>query len=387
MPLYVKNIIVSDPFPASAFLTTDVMQPADLIRALNSQSDNNIFVQQLLVLLAYGLLAKAADLFIGRVLRRLARLSEITFDDQLIDFAHGPICWTIVLLGVLHCLLLAPLHPPWETVLPAATKSAILLAWLIAVLRAFEWLVDLNLAKVLTRGKIGTDLFLLFKNVLRVMTVLAGLLWLLAIWKVDLTPLFASAGIAGIAVALAAKDTLANFFGGVSIFADNTFKVGDYIILDNTERGEVVEIGIRSTRIKTRDDVLITIPNSILANSKIVNESAPVPSFRIRIPVGVAYGSDPDLVERVLLEVAASNANVVPEPPPRVRMRAFADSAINFELLLWVQDPSVKGFATHNLLKAIYHAFAAHRITIPFPQRDLHIIPPAATPETPPTAS
>ena len=84
---------------------------------------------------------------------------------------------------------------------------------------------------------------------------------------------------------------MANFFGGISLFADQAYKVGDYIILDRGERGEVMDMGLRSTRIKTRDDVMITIPNAILANSKIINESAPVPRFRIRVPFGVAYGT------------------------------------------------------------------------------------------------
>ncbi len=352
---------------------------ADMINQFQFLNDN-LIVKQLTLIVVYSLIAKAADLFIDRVLRRLAGYTDISLDDRMIDFAHTPFCWTIFILGLQHSLLLRPLQPPWQTVLPAGLKSLILLIWFIAFLQAFNWLADSFHSKLLSRGKIGKDLFLLLKNILRVVTVAAGLLWLLAIWQVDLTPLFASAGIAGIAVALAAKDTLANFFGGISIFADNTFKVGDYIILDNTDRGEVVEIGIRSTRIKTRDDVLITIPNSILANSKIVNESAPVPSFRIRIPVGVAYGSDADKVERILMTIAAKNKNVAKEPQPRVRMRAFADSSINFELLLWVDDPRVKGLETHHLLKSIYLAFAENNITIPFPQRDLHIIP-AANPE------
>ena len=140
--------------------------------------------------------------------------------------------------------------------------------------------------------------------------LIAGLFWVLAIWQINLTPLFASAGIAGIAVALAAKDTLANFFGGISLFMDNAYKVGEYIILESGERGEVVVIGIRSTRIKTRDDVIITIPNSIMANSKIINESAPIPRFRIRVPVGVAYCSNLEKVEEILLAVMNANENI-----------------------------------------------------------------------------
>ena len=336
-----------------------------------------ILPRQLLIVLIYGLLARVADLFIDRVLKKLTARTSITYDDDLIELAHRPICWTLFLLGLQHALVLQTLPPPWQTILPAAIQSAMLLLWFTALFRFIHRVIEKNSQRVMERGKIGADLFLLLKNVLRVVAVVAGLLWLLAIWNVNLTPLFASAGIAGIAVALAAKDTLANFFGGVSIFADKAFKVGDYIILDSGERGEVVEIGIRSTRIKTRDDVLITIPNSLIANAKIINESAPVPRFRIRVPLGVAYGSNLDQVEQVLLEVARANPNVSTEPEPRVRYRAFGDSSVNLELLCWVDNPALKGLEIHNILKAIYRALAENRITIPFPQRDVHFIPPA----------
>ena len=154
---------------------------------------------------------------------------------------------------------------------------------------------------------------------------------------------------------------------------DNTYKVGEYIILESGERGEVVEIGIRSTRIKTRDDVIVTIPNSIMANSKIINESAPVPNFRVRIPVGVAYGSHIDEVEQELLAVAHGTENVLKEPEPRVRFREFGDSSLNFELLCWVKEPALRGRTVHKLNKAIYQTFEAKGIQIPFPQRDVHI--------------
>ena len=112
---------------------------------------------------------------------------------------------------------------------------------------------------------------------------------------------------------MAAKDTKANVFRGISLFADRAYKVSDFFIIDNDER----------------DEVMISVPNSILANSIIINESA---------------------------------------PEPRVRLRAFADSSINFQLLVWVNDPSEKGLQPQNLLKAIYKAFEREGITIPFPQ-------------------
>ena len=332
-------------------------------------------VQRLMVIVIYGLLAKAADIFVNRILKRLAAAYTTSeLDDKAIDILHRPIVFSIFFFGVLHALALPPpLAPHWERFLPDAVKSIVLVVWTIGVLRLFVLLGEHYLKNVLDGGKIGADLFLLLKNVVRVIIIISALLWLLSIWNVNLAPLFASAGIAGIAVALAAKDSLANFFGGISIFADKTFKLGDYIIIDNDQRGEVVEIGVRSTRIKTRDDVLITIPNSILANSKIINESAPIPRFRIRVPLGVAYGSDLDRVEAVLLAVADSNPSVVKDPEARVRLRSFGSSSVDFELLCWVEDPRFKGLEIHNLLKSIYKSFETNSITIPFPQQDVHI--------------
>lgn len=333
----------------------------------------NVWFRGLIILLAYSLAAKIADFFIDRILRRIVSKTRMTFDDQLIAFVHAPFCWSVFWVGVLHSLIVLPLLPPWAIVLPGAAKTVILLIWSVALLRFFNQIVDKQGQNILERGKIGTDLFLLLKNLARVLLVVAAFFWFLAIWNIDMTPLFASAGIAGIAVALAAKDTLANFFGGLSIFMDKTFKVGDYIVLDTQERGEVVEIGIRSTRIKTRDDILITIPNAILANSKIINESAPLPRFRIRIPVGVAYGSDLDFVENVLLEIASANPRVSRDPEPRVRLRRLAESSVDFELLCWVDDPGLKGLETHNLLRDVHQMFMKKGITIPFPQRDVNL--------------
>ncbi|VAW35072.1 Potassium efflux system KefA protein / Small-conductance mechanosensitive channel, partial [hydrothermal vent metagenome] len=149
-----------------------------------------------------------------------------------------------------------------------------------------------------------------------------------------------------------------------------------YIVLDSGERGEVMEVGMRSTRIKTRDDILITIPNSILANTKVINESAPIPRFRIKIPVGVAYGSSPEVVGELLLGVAAGSSLVSKAPgvESRVRFRSMGPSSLDFELLCWVDDPRDKGKASHELLTAIYQALTEAGISIPFPQMDVHVI-------------
>jgi len=337
--------------------------------------DYNNYAQRLLIVLYYAVLAKIADLFLDRLLKKLAARTRITADDKIIDFLHRPVCYSILLFGFLHALHVPPpFTAPLDMVLDNLVKTMLLLLWWCTFIKEINLMNETNMAGFMEKRRIDKDLFLLIKNISRVLILFAGLSWTLIIWNVDLTPLFASAGIAGIAIALAAKDTMANFFGGISLYADRAYKVGDYIILDNGQRGEVVEMGIRSTKIKTRDDVMISIPNSILANSMIVNESAPEPRFRIRIDVGVAYGSDLRRVEKTLLKIAEENETLTRKPESRVRVRSFGDSSVNFQLLVWVRDPSEKGRQTHNLLKAIYNAFEKEGITIPFPQRDVHLV-------------
>jgi len=326
--------------------------------------------QRFFMIVVYAALAKVADLFIDHLLIRIANRTHFEADEHFIELVHRPICLSIFLIGLSHACLIEPVAPsPWDTILPNIVKTLILMVWWVSLIRKITAMNETNMGWVLE--KIDKTHFYMIKNISRIVILFTGILWGLAIWKVNLTPLFASAGIIGIAIALAAKDTLANFFGGIALFVDAAYKVGDYIILDSGERGEVVEVGIRSTKIKTRDDILITIPNSIMSTTKIINQSAPEPRYRIRINVGVSYDSNLRQVEKTLLNVAAENHALAKRPEARVRVRNFGDSAVQFQLLVWVQDPRHRGRETHNLLKMIHIAFQEQNIEIPFPRRDI----------------
>jgi MscS family membrane protein len=332
---------------------------------------DHIWIKFFLLLTLYAIAAVVIDFFITRILKRLTRLTSTTIDNVLIKHLHTPVYWTVLLVGLIHCFSLLELSETLSATISRSGRSLILIIWLVTVTRIINFIAKHT--KDIWQGKIGRDLGALIHKLIFLVMLFVGVYWLLDIWNVNLTPLFASAGIAGIAVAMAAKDTLANFFGGMSLFMDRVFKVGDYIIVDNQERGEVVEIGIRSSRVLTRDDVLVTIPNSILANSKIINESAPTPNYRIKVPVGVAYGSDLDRVEEVLLRIATESDGISKDPAPRVRVRTLADSSVNFELLVWVDDPRDRGLQTHLFLKKIHQTLLEENITIPFPQMDVHL--------------
>jgi len=214
----------------------------------------------------------------------------------------------------------------------------------------------------------------LFDNLTKVLLVAVAAYTVLVIWGGDPRGLLTAGGIVGIAVGFAAKDTLANLFAGAFIFADSPYEIGDFITLDTGERGMVTRIGIRSTRLLTRDDVEITIPNALMGNAKITNESGgPHVKYRIRAQVGVAYGSDVDRVREILMEIAAADPLVCAEPEPRVRFRGFGASALDLELLAWIDEPVLRGRVLDGLYTTIYKRFAQEEIEIPFAKRDVYV--------------
>jgi small-conductance mechanosensitive channel len=124
----------------------------------------------------------------------------------------------------------------------------------------------------------------------------------------------------------------------------------------------------------------VTVPNASLNNGAVVNESVPRRHRRLKIPVSVAYGTDLDEVEGILLDVAESTDLVRDRPNPRVRLREFGDSGLRVELLCWIDDPRLRGRATDTLLREIYGAFRAADVEIPYPQRDLRVRENVASP-------
>ncbi len=343
----------------------------DLVSSL--QISASPYVNALIALAVFMVIAKTADLFIDKLLRRFSKFTKTDVDDKIIDLIHKPVFYTIICAGIV--IATEDLMPPSRLAFYTTgfLYSLIAVIWCVTTIRIGNTVIEHAVMKGPDTTGMSKDIVPLVENVAKIIIIVATIMVVLSLWQINITPIIASAGIAGAAVAFAAKDTIANFFGGISLFIDKPFKIGDYIVLDAGERGEVVNIGARSTRIKTRDDILIAVPNSIIANTKIINESAPIPNFRVRVPVTVAYGSDIDHVQEVLLNIARSNDNIISEPAPRVRFRQFGDSSLNFELLCWAKEPALRGITIHELNCVIYKKFNEFGIKIPFPQRDVHI--------------
>ncbi len=305
-------------------------------------------------------------------LERLAARTEATIDNTALRILRPPLFTTVFYVGLIVAVQVAEL-PFGSRILINLLGSVIIVSWMLATLKLTSAILD-----ALTNNPkftlVETRTIPLFDLVSKLLILLVASYALLMIWGINPVGWLASAGIVGIAVGFAAKDTLANLFSGLFILADSPYKLGDYINLDSGERGMVTGIGMRSTRLLTRSDVEITVPNAVIANAKITNESGgPYEKMRIRIPVGAAYGADVDQVCSVLARVGQEHAETCGDPAPRVRMRAFGASSLDFELLCWIEKPEHRGRITHELLLAIYKAFAAEDLEIPFSKQDLYI--------------
>ena len=330
----------------------------------------------LIVAAASVAFAKLIELLLCGVLLRLARRTRTEFDEKLIEALHRPIFVSILLIGVRTAVLI--LGPP-EVVMSwtdSIVQTVAIFVWTVAGLRVVSLVSGSMGGAVRLIEWIDERTLPLFDNLARLILLGAAAYFLLLAWNLNISAWLASAGIAGLALGLAAQDTLSNIFGGLSIIADAPYKVGDWVNLDGGERGRVTKIGLRSTRMMTRDDVEITVPNAAIASGKIINESGgPSKKSRVSVLVGVAYGSDVDHVRGVLLRAAQGVELVADDPEPRIRFMEMADSALVFRVLCWIEFPELRGECVDGLNTAIYKALKVEGITIPFPQRDVHLHP------------
>ncbi|WP_019557481.1 mechanosensitive ion channel family protein [Thiomicrorhabdus arctica] len=285
-----------------------------------------------------------------------------------------PISATIILIGVNTVLGSWDLPNTLEHSLPGLVTTINIIVWGQFLYRASQYSLK-NLSQQYIEGSlIRPQTLPLLDNVSAVLIILVILYLLFITWNIDMTAWLASAGIIGIAIGFAAKDSIANLLSGVFILADSPYKINDYIVIDSGERGKVTHIGLRSTRILTRDDLEINIPNAIIANGKIVNESSGRHiKSRTRIAVSVAYGSDIDQVKALLMDEAVKESQICDDPEPRVRFRSFGASGLELELLVWIDDPEIRGRVRDSLNSSIYKRFAIEGVEIPYSKHDLYI--------------
>ena len=203
---------------------------------------------------------------------------------------------------------------------------------------------------------------------------LVGLGVIIAVQSIglNLTSLAVVFGLLSVGIGFGLQNVASNFVSGLIILFERPIKIGDRITIGDVW-GDVLNISLRATLIRTTDNIAIIVPNSEFISSQVINWSHGDPKVRIHIPVGVAYGSDVPLVTKSLLEVAKNHPEVMDDPAPRVWFTEFGDSSLNFELLAWTVDPKRRPDIISDLNKGIDEIFRKNNVVIPFPQRDLHV--------------
>ena len=332
------------------------------------------WIQSLVIIIAAFLIAWIFNRFVITLLKKMTAKTKIEFDNRLIDLLHGPIYISFILLGFALATRIFGVSEAFELIVFSVLETIAYIIWFTLLLRITR-LILRNVAKDDNHiGILHLQTLPLFENMANIAIIVLAVYIIFSAWHVDMTAWLASAGIVGIAIGFAAKDTLANLFSGVFILADAPYKIGDFVVLDSGERGEVTHIGIRSTRLLTRDDVEVTIPNSVMGNTKISNESGgPAEKYRIRISVGVAYGSDIDKVREILMDIATNDEAVCEDPEPRVRFRTFGASSLDFQLMCWIEQPVLRGRVIDALNCQVYKRFIEEKIEIPYSKHDLYI--------------
>ena len=326
------------------------------------------------ILIAAVLVAFIARFAFRHLVYRLAKSTDTDVDDRIADILKGPLFWSFVFGGFWLAEIPLDLHEKVGQAIKGAMLTLIIVMWSVALLRSSKVVLEALSRNVDRFRWIQPKTVPLLDMVAKFLVVGALIYFICVAWDVPLTSWLASAGIVGIAVGFAAKDTLANLFSGVFILADAPYKVGDFVVLDGGLRGQVQEIGIRSTRILTRDDVEVTVPNAVIGNGRIVNETGgPHDKMRVRVKVSTAYGSDVDQVRDVLLSCTVEAPCLVSDPAPRVRFRSFGDSGLDFELLAWIEEPLYRGRVLDELNRRVYKAFIAAGIEIPYPKQDVYV--------------
>lgn len=311
-------------------------------------------------------------------LRHIFTKTESKLDDIALMTTRNALIVALLACAAYFIALYADLTPILELQVRRISHSILVIALAVC----FFELLSIFIFKLQHKAHVRHNSHLIsafpfFRNILRIIIGVIAFIMILDIYSVNITPFVASAGVLGVAVALASKDFIANLFGGISVFFDRPYLVGDYVIIQEKYRGEVMEIGMRSTKIKTRDNVLLSVPNSVMVTNAIINETGYDPELRIRIPLLVRYDSDLEYVEHTLLDIASGHSEIITNPPPLVRYREFGDSGMSLELLIVISDPRDKGRIIHEVVKKIYARFRKDGIHIPYQTQEIYFHKPA----------
>lgn len=337
----------------------------------------NIGISLLIVLSALFLGRWIFRVLFDRVALRLIKHTRTTLDDDVLAAIQSPIYW----IGVVFIFQIALgrldfLPDGWDDILSEIYYVLYLIIGLIIIWRIVQNLFNWYGSEITVPEKndLADQLLPFFRRVATILLSLIGIIMLLAHFDVNVSGFVATLGIGSVAIALAAQATLTDTISGFAIMIDRPFRIGDRIeIQDLATWGDVVDIGLRSTRIRTRDNRLVIIPNSVISQSLVVNYAYPDPKYRIQVHVGLAYGTDLEFARQTMIEALRGVEGVLPDQEVEALFLEFGPSALIFRVRWWLDSYTDTRQMFDKVNTALYNALNEAKIEIPVPQMELTI--------------
>ena len=335
----------------------------------------NPYIRSIVIAIIIIIITRIVISITFKIIKSLTKKTKTDLDDIIMKKSATPLTLIIFLFAIKIPLAELPLPESVETNLAKIIFSFAVLVVIYMIYVLFD-IIIINAWEQFskkTKTKIDESLTSLIHTALKIILIVIAFLYILDLWGVEIGPLLAGLGIAGLAVALALQPTLSNIFSGVSMILDKTLKVGDLVYLEGDTKGKVMKVGLRSTKIKTFDNELVIIPNATLADSKIQNVALPEPQSRAVVPFGVAYGSNINKVKSLILKEIKSLTHIEKDPEPSIKFLEMADSSLNFKAYFYVDSFENRFASIDEANTKIYNALTKAGIEIPFPQRDVHM--------------
>lgn len=314
---------------------------------------------------------------LDRVVKKYTQNTETVLDDLILEAIEGPFSYLIILLGFYIAVDQIDIDLG-EKFLFITADALFILVVMFVVKLAYDvinamvtWYGMVSEEK--GRAEIGQSIVPLLKKLVKIFVIASGLIVVLDHFEYNISSLVAALGVSSLAVGLAAKDTLSNMISGFIIMADRPFRVGDRIEVDG-KVGEVSDIGLRSTKVRTLDNNIVIIPNTQLVDNVVMNFAYPENSVRNVVNIGVEYGSDVPRVKETLAGVAGSIEEILDDPAPAVLFTDHGESALEFTLAYSIQEYRDKFTVLDKVHTLIDARFAEEGIGMAFPTRTLHVI-------------
>ncbi len=302
---------------------------------------------------------------------RFTAVTKTDLDDRILKKITPPVSLLVLTAGLFLAVRSLPLP---EKVHPVVAGTLFIVNVFILTnisYRSLHELLEWYATRMAERGRGGLDqqLLPLAEKLGILFLIFTALMITLKHFNYDILSFATALGIGSLAIGMAAKDTLAQLISGFTIMIDRPFRIGDRIQLTGGQTGDVADIGLRSTKIRTLDNMLLVIPNSDLCNTTVINQAFPDIRVRGRITIGVGYGSDVEVVKQVLLDIAHELDQVLEDPAPEAYFTSFGDSALSMTLFFWVAEYSQLFRVTDQVNTLIIKRFREKGIEIPFPIR------------------